>query len=152
VAARTTSFAHRAASVDIREIGSQIGVDSVLEGSVRKAGNRVRITVQLMSVADDYQLWSERYDRELVDVFALQDETAAAIAERLELTLVPREASATKATTDEVEVYQLCVRARALIAQRGFAVYEALEVLEKALRIRPEDPTALGLMAAAGRL
>lgn len=152
VAAKISAFSFKGKQVDLRTIGDALNVAAVLEGSVRKAGNRVRITVQLMSVADDYQLWSERYDRELVDVFALQDEIAAAIAERLELTLVPREAPPVKATSDEVELYQLCVRARALIAQRGFAIYEALTVLEQALAIRPDDPTALGLRAAAGRL
>jgi serine/threonine-protein kinase len=152
VAAKISAFSFKGKQVDLRTIGDALNVAAVLEGSVRKAGNRVRITVQLMSVADDYQRWSERYDRELVDVFALQDEIAAAIAERLELTLVPREAPAVKATSADVEVYELCVRARALIAQRGFAVFDAIKALERALTVRPDDPTALGLMAAAGRL
>ncbi|MBY0491857.1 MAG: protein kinase [Gemmatimonadaceae bacterium] len=152
VAAKISAFSFKGKQVDLRTIGEALNVSAVLEGSVRKAGNRVRITVQLMSVADDYQLWSDRYDRELVDVFALQDEIATAIAERLQLTLVPREAPPAKATTREVEVYELCVRARALITQRGFAVYEAVRVLERALEVAPEDPTALGLMAAASRL
>jgi serine/threonine-protein kinase len=152
VATKISAFSFKGKQVDLRTIGDALNVAAVLEGSVRKAGNRVRITVQLMSVADDYQLWSERYDRELVDVFALQDEIAAAIAERLELTLVPREEMPSKASTDEMELYQLCARARALMAQHGSAIAEAKHVLEQALTIRPDDPGALGLMAAVARM
>lgn len=152
VAAKMSAFSFKGKQADLRTVGDALNVAAVLEGSVRKSGNRVRITAQLMSVSDDYQLWSDRYDRDLVDVFALQDEIAAAIAERLQLTLVPREAPAVKTTTKDVEVYELCVKARALIAQRGFAVHDAMRCLERALSLSPDNPTALGLSAAACRL
>ena len=87
VAARTSAFSFKGKNVDLRSIGDQLNVATVLEGSVRKAGGRIRITAQLSNVADGYQLWSERYDRELTDIFAIQDEIATAIAEKLKATL-----------------------------------------------------------------
>jgi TolB-like protein len=76
VAARTSAFRFRGRDVDIREIGRQLNVAAVLEGSVRRAGTRLRITAQLLNVADGYHLWSERYDRALADVFEIQDDIA----------------------------------------------------------------------------
>jgi len=87
VTARTSSFAFRGKEQDIRGIAEALDVKTILEGSVRKAGNRVRVTAQLINAADGYHLWSERYDRELTDVFAVQDEIAAAIAGALKLKL-----------------------------------------------------------------
>jgi serine/threonine protein kinase len=87
VAARTSSFAFKGKGLDIAEIGARLKVATVLDGSVRKAGNRVRITAQLVSVSDGYHLWSERYDSELDDVFAIQDHIAQAIASRFEVML-----------------------------------------------------------------
>src|SRR5204862_2405888 len=74
VASRTSSFAFKSKSEDICEIGRKLRVSTVLEGSVRKAGSKVRITAQLMNVADGYQLWSEQYDREMADIFAIQED------------------------------------------------------------------------------
>jgi serine/threonine protein kinase len=87
VAARTSSFAFKGKGADIAEVGAKLKVATVLDGSVRKAGNRVRITAQLVSVSDGYHLWSERYDSELDDVFAIQDHIARAIAQRFEVML-----------------------------------------------------------------
>jgi len=87
VAARTSSFAFKGKGADIAEVGAKLKVATVLDGSVRKAGNRVRITAQLVSVGDGYHLWSERYDSELDDVFAIQDHIARAIAQRFEVML-----------------------------------------------------------------
>ena len=87
VVARTSSFVFRDKNLDIREIGRKLGVHSVVEGSVRKAGNRLRITVQLINVADGCYLWSERYDRELEDVFAIQEEISKAIVDTLKIKL-----------------------------------------------------------------
>ncbi|MFQ5641426.1 MAG: hypothetical protein ACE5IR_25905 [bacterium] len=81
VAARTSSFYFKGEKVDIREVGEKLNVAHVLEGSVRKAGNRLRITAQLIKIADGYHLWSERFDRELTDVFEIQDEIALAIVD-----------------------------------------------------------------------
>jgi TolB-like protein/Tfp pilus assembly protein PilF len=83
VAARTSCFSFKGKPAEIAEVGAKLNVATILEGSVRKAGNRVRITAQLINVADGYQLWSERYDRELHDIFEIQDKTAAAIVEKL---------------------------------------------------------------------
>jgi eukaryotic-like serine/threonine-protein kinase len=87
VAARTSSFAFKGKNADIAEVGAKLKVATVLDGSVRKAGNRVRITAQLVNVTDGYHLWSERYDSELDDVFAIQDHIARAIAQRFEVML-----------------------------------------------------------------
>ncbi|UCG89225.1 MAG: protein kinase [Gemmatimonadota bacterium] len=89
VTARTSAFQFKGKEYDVREIGRQLNVGSVLEGSVRKAGNKVRVTAQLIDVADGYRLWSERFDRDLEDVFAIQDEISLAIAERLKREFVP---------------------------------------------------------------
>lgn len=90
VTARTSSFAFRGRDEDVRAIGETLGVGHVLEGSVRRAGRRIRVTAQLINAADGYHLWSERFDRELTDVFAVQDEIAAAISDALRLKLVPK--------------------------------------------------------------
>jgi serine/threonine-protein kinase len=87
VASRTSCFAFKGKDADVRQIGEKLGVSSVLEGSVRKVGNRVRITAQLINVADGYHLWSENYDRQLEDVFAIQDEISRAIVDALKLRL-----------------------------------------------------------------
>ncbi|HXJ29255.1 MAG TPA: protein kinase, partial [Gemmatimonadales bacterium] len=87
VASRTSSFAFKGKNQDIRKVGEQLNVTTLLEGSVRKAGSRLRVTAQLVNVADGYHLWSERYDRELQDVFAIQDEIAGNIVKALRLVL-----------------------------------------------------------------
>jgi TolB-like protein len=88
VIARTSSFAFRGKDLDIRTIAGALGVKTVLEGSVRKAGNRVRITAQLINASDGAHLWSDRYNRELTDIFAIQDEISAAIANELKVSLI----------------------------------------------------------------
>ena len=92
---------------------------TVLEGSVRRAGNRVRITAQLIDVADGYHLWSERYDREIADVFAVQDEIAAAIAAKLQTTLAAGSAARAQRATDNIEAYEAYLKGRALLYRRG---------------------------------
>src|SRR6516162_1307294 len=87
VVARSSAFSFKGRHIDPRVVGEQLDVRTVLEGSVRRADNRLRITVQLVNAADGYHLWSERYDREMKDVFAIQDEIARTIAERLKVTL-----------------------------------------------------------------
>ena len=87
VIARTSAFAFRGKEQDIRRIAKALGVRTILEGSVRRAGSRIRVTAQLINAADGYHLWSERYHREMTDVFAVQDEIAAAIAGALKVTL-----------------------------------------------------------------
>lgn len=112
VASRTSSFAFKGKKdVDIREIGEKLGVTSVLEGSVRKVGNRIRITAQLVNVENGYQLWSETYDRQLEDVFAVQDEISRAIVEALKLRLVDTGAHLV-APTKNLEAYTLYLKGR----------------------------------------
>ncbi len=108
VVARTSSFAFREKQEDIREIGRRLDVRNLLEGSVRRAGDRLRITTQLISVADGSHLWSERFDRRLEDVFAIQDEIALATVEKLEVELLHRERKAIRRhRTANIDAYNL---------------------------------------------
>ncbi len=91
VIARNSSFAYKGRTIDIRNVGRELGVRSVLEGSIRRAGNRVRITAQLIDAADGAHLWAERYDRDLTDIFAVQDEVTRKIVDALRVTLSPSE-------------------------------------------------------------
>ena len=111
VTARTSSFYFRGKEGDIREIGSRLNVDNVLEGSVRKSGSRIRVTAQLISVADGYHLWSERYDREMTDVFAVQDEISQTITQKLRVQLVGGR-PLVKKHTENVEAYNLYLKGR----------------------------------------
>ena len=113
VASRTSAFRFKGSQQDIREIGRRLGVSTVLEGSVRKAGNQVRIAVQLVNVEDGYHLWSDRYDRELKDVFAIQDEIAQNIVEAFQVTLTPKaEKKAEKAAPEDVQAYDYYLKGR----------------------------------------
>ena len=105
VAARNSAFSFRGKQAPLAEIGQKLNVATVLQGSVRKSGNRLRITAQLVSVHDGYHLWSERYDRDLTDVFAVQDEIAGAIAAKLRVTFVQSAEPAPKATSAQVEAF-----------------------------------------------
>jgi eukaryotic-like serine/threonine-protein kinase len=111
VIARTSSFSFRGKEVDVREIGATLNVDHILEGSVRKAGNRIRVTAQLVSAADGSHHWSERYDREMTDVFAIQDEICQAIVDKLRVELAPGH-TLVKRYTENIEAYDLCLKAR----------------------------------------
>jgi len=128
VVARTSAFSFKGRDEDIREIGRKLIVDSVLEGSVRKAGNRLRITAQLINVEDGYHLWSEKYDRDLEDIFAIQDEISLAIVENLKLKLLDWEKTALlKRPTDDPEAYNLYLKGL------YFAFKPNREALKKAL-------------------
>ncbi|HVT38268.1 MAG TPA: hypothetical protein VHE78_04465, partial [Gemmatimonadaceae bacterium] len=135
VAARTSAFSFKGKNVDLRSIGDQLGVSTVLEGSVRKAGSRLRITAQLINVADGYHLWSERYDRELTDVFAIQDEIANAIALKLKVAAGAHTSQLVKPATDNLNAYDLYLKGRALELQRGPALVKAVECFEQAVAL-----------------
>ena len=137
VAARTSAFSFKKKHASLAAIGEQLHVATVLQGSVRKSGNRLRITAQLVSVADGYHLWSERYDRDLTDVFVVQDEIAAAIAAKLQVTLVQSDANAERPTTAHVAAYELYVRGRALTMQRGTGIAQGLGYFERAIELDP---------------
>jgi serine/threonine protein kinase/tetratricopeptide (TPR) repeat protein len=113
VAARTSSFAFKGRDTDVRQIGQELGVGTVLEGSVRQAGRRLRIMAQLIDVANGYHLWSERFDREMEDVFAVQDEIARAIAETLRVRIFSAgDAPLVAPPTPDVEAYNLYLKGR----------------------------------------
>jgi serine/threonine protein kinase len=113
VTARTSAFRFRGKDLDMREIGEQLNVGTVLEGSVRKSGNRLRITAQLIKAADGFHLWSEKYDRELGDVFAIQDDISLNIVDALKVRLLGKEREKlVKRYTDNMEAYDLYLKGR----------------------------------------
>jgi eukaryotic-like serine/threonine-protein kinase len=113
VAARTSAFSFKGTHMDLRTVGSRLNVATVLEGSVRKLGNRLRIMADLVSISDGYHLWSERYDRELQDIFEVQDEIAKTIADRLKLTLgTGRQKQLVRAGTKDLEAYEFYLKGR----------------------------------------
>jgi len=111
VMARTSAFAFRGRDVDVREIGTRLNVEHVLEGSVRRSGNRIRVTAQLVMASDGYHLWSQRFDREMTDVFAIQDDISQAIVEKLRVRLAA-DRPLVRRHTDNVEAYNLYLKAR----------------------------------------
>jgi len=149
VAARTSSFSFKGKQADIREIGRKLGVDMLLEGSVRKAGKRLRITAQLINVSDGYHVWSERYDRDLEDIFAIQDEISKKIVEALKLELSEKEKRALeKAATRDIEAYDLYLRGRRFfyhVRRKSYAF--AREMFSKAIKKDPNYALAYAGMA-----
>src|SRR5215213_4519850 len=152
VAARTSCFALKGKNEDLRVIGERLGVRHVLEGSVRKAGPRLRITAQLTGARDGYTIWSERFDREMVDVFALQDELAVAIAGKLKLSLLAPADATPRAGPRNVEAYQLMLKGRVLVGQRGRAIIDAIPCFERAVLLDPELVEAWALLGDSYRL
>jgi len=119
VAGRTSSFAFKGRNEDLRVIGEALGVNHVLEGSVRRSGTRLRITAQLIRSSDGFHIWSETYDREIADIFDIQDEIAAAVAGELALSLGLDWQSGAHSRTDDIEAYEKYLRARQLYLLRG---------------------------------
>ena len=140
VPARTSCFAFRGKSVDAREIGKRLGVDTLLDGSIRKAGNRVRISVQLIDARNGYQLWSERFDREIEDIFAIQDEIARSVLDALGLSLTQRkERRFVKPSTTNVQAYEFYLRGRKLFQTWTRQNMEfARQMFARAVAIDPE--------------
>ena len=113
VVARTSAFSFKGKEIDIREIGRRLNVETILEGSVRRAGNRLRVTAQLVKTADGYHLWSERYDREMADVFEIQDEITRAIVDHLKVSLLGEcEEAIRKRQTENVDALTLYMKGR----------------------------------------
>ncbi len=139
VAGRTSSFAFKGQNQDLRRIGELLGVDHILEGSVRKAGTTVRITAQLVQVADGFHLWSDTYDRELVDVFAIQDEIANEILNQLKARLLDEEEPAIVSQRTDPEVYDLYLLAKQRLYNRTRQTIEAAaELLDQAIAKDPD--------------
>ncbi len=140
VAARTSSFSFKAKNANVDEIGRALHVNSVLEGSVRKSGNRLRITVQLINATDGYHLWSERYDREMKDIFDVQDEITLAVVDALKLKLLgnAKEAVLKRHHTKDSAAYQAYLKGRALLYQRGLSIPKAIDCFTQAVSLDNE--------------
>jgi serine/threonine protein kinase/Flp pilus assembly protein TadD len=149
VASRTSAFAFKGNKEDIGAIGRKLKVHTVLEGSVRKAGNRLRISTQLVDVATSFQLWSERYDREMQDVFAIQDEIATSIVNALKVVLTEKEEAAIKKIpTQSVRAYEYYLRGRQLFHQRRPETLDAAEDLyRRAIALDPDYALAYAGLA-----
>jgi len=135
VAARTSSFQFKGRQIDVNEIGRKLHVGAILEGSVRRSGNRVRITAQLVSTRDGYQLWSDAYDRELKDVFGVQEDIARSIISALQVKLGARGSRALRARpTADIEAYDLYLKGRFAWNQRTrIGMQLAVRYLEQAV-------------------
>ena len=143
VAGRTSSFAFKGRNEDLREIGQALNVGTVLEGSVRRSGDRLRVTAQLIKVEDGFHIWSNTYDRKMADIFDIQDDVARAISEALRLHL----SSAESRPTENTEAYALYLEA---LATRDFVsgdISEALALLNRAIALDPGFAKAYELKA-----
>jgi TolB-like protein/Tfp pilus assembly protein PilF len=136
--ARSSSFSLKGRHIDVRSIGEQLNVRTVLEGSVRRADSRLRITAKLVKAADGYHLWSEHYDREMKDVFAIQEDIARRIAQRLKVTFPWSSGEPlVKAATPNLDAYDSYLKARALLYKRGVSIRPALGYYERAVKLDP---------------
>ena len=151
VVARTSAFVFRGEKLDIREIGSKLNVETILEGSVRKAGQRLRITAQLINVADGYHLWSERYDREMENIFEIQDEIARTVVDKLRVQLLtdPKK-PLVKVYTDNLAAYNLYLKGRYHSNTLTPAGYnEAIQCFQRAIDLEPNFALAYAGLADA---
>jgi eukaryotic-like serine/threonine-protein kinase len=153
VAARTSCFAFKGRREDLRLMGEKLDVATVLEGTVRRSGSRLRITAQMVNAADGYQLWSERYDREMTDVFTVQDEIAAAITTRLRVALQTEATRGrVRSGTTNIEAFELLLRGRAFQVKRGRFMPQAIACFEQAIVLDPAYADALASLANSYRL
>jgi adenylate cyclase len=151
VAGRTSSFKFRDNDLDLNELGKRLLVSNVLAGSVRKQGNRVRITAQLVSIKDGYQLWSEKYDREMDDVFAIQDDIAQAITKKLKLTLLKKgqQLQTNRKPTNNTKAYELYLKGRFYVTRRDVWMLRSLECFQQAIVLDPQFALAHAAYADA---
>jgi serine/threonine protein kinase/Flp pilus assembly protein TadD len=146
VAARPSSFAFKGKTPEVSEVANKLNVQTVVSGSVRKSGNRVRVSVQLVNAVDGFQLWSERYDRTMDDVFAIQDEIATAIAEKLKVTLTAGADEALVRRAANLEAYELYLKGRAMFNRREMA--PAVSCLQQAVALDPAYAPPQATLAA----
>ena len=152
VIARNSSFAYKGQAIDIKQVGRELGVRYVLEGSVRKAGNRVRITAQLIEALDGAHLWADRFDGSLEDIFDLQDKVASSVAGVIEPALQAAEtARSANRPTHDLTAYDLYLRAYEIVLSSGKDLPQALHLLDQAIDRDPRYAPALAL-AAVGHL
>jgi TolB-like protein len=149
VAARTSAFSFKGQNIDIRKVGETLNVNHVLEGSVRKAGNRLRITAQLIKVEDGYHLWSETFDREMDDIFAIQDEIARAVVSAMEATLgLGDDTPLVRQGTTNIEAYNWYLRGRYYIERQTPEAFDkAIDSYSQAIALDPEFAGGHGGMA-----
>src|SRR5262249_31729244 len=147
-------FAYKGRNIDVRQIARELGVKQLLEGSVRSAGDSIRVTAQLVDAESGYHIWSQTFDRQFADVFRLQDEVAGAIGQRL----LPNLGSASRLTrqddppTRNVEAYRLYLQARSLFLSRGLTLDllgRMLDLLDRSLALDPEFARAHALRGTA---
>ena len=144
VAARTSSFYFKGKPSEMSEIAARLRVGNVLQGSVRRAGNRVRVTVQLVEVKNGFHLWSERYDRQMEDIFEIQDDIARAITERLKVTL----GEGAKRSTMNLEAFEMYLKARHHLHQRSPATLRAaIQCFEQTIKLDPQYALAYAGLA-----
>ena len=148
VASRTSAFRFRGSDLDIRQIGRQLEVATLVEGSVRRAGARLRVTAQLVNVDNGYQLWSERYDRQMADVFEIQDEIVASIVKAVVPALLGDAAQAVQRSTENTEAYELYLKGRHYWHQRSPSTLRlAMQCFEQAIKLDPEYALAYAGLA-----
>lgn len=146
VAGRTSSFAFKGRNEDLREIGEALDVATVLEGSVRKSGVKLRITAQLINVADGYHIWSETYDREMTDIFDMQDDIAAKIMAALEIHLGTAKPDH-KRPTDNMVAYEKYLAAKAIYAQDQWDSLKSINLLKEVVSLDPTFAEAWQFLA-----
>ena len=139
VVARNTAFTYKDKPRTVQQVGQELGVQFLLEGSVRKAGSRVRVTGQLVSTEEGDHIWAERFDRDLTDIFAIQDEITHAIVEQLKVKLLPQERNSIEQTpTDNVEAYTYYLRGRQFLHRHSKSYYHlARRMFAKAIELDP---------------
>ena len=156
VIARNSSFTYKGRSVDIREIGRDLGVRSVLEGSIRRAGSRVRITAQLIDAANGAHLWADRYDRDLTDIFAVQDDVTRRIVDALKVTLSPAEKTRlSDSGTPNIDAYDCYLRGRAILAlnpKNRERFEQSTKLFMRALELDPSYSQAYAALSMAYNL
>jgi adenylate cyclase len=149
VAGRTSAFSFKGKNDDLRAIGEKLGVSNILEGSVRRSGNRIRITAQLIEVSNGFHLWSQKFDRELVDIFEVQDEISKAIVDQLMAELVKSESiSLTKTPTRNMEAYTLFLKGRFHWSKRtGEGLKKSIGYYEEAIQKDPDYAAAYAALS-----
>jgi adenylate cyclase len=156
VIARNSSFTYKGRSVDVRAVGRALGVRSVLEGSIRRAGKRVRITAQLVDAATGGHLWGERYDRDLTDIFEVQDDVTRRIVDALKVTLSPAEnARLTAGGTSSMDAYDYVLRGRELLlgkTKNRETFEQSIKLFMRALELDPNYPKAYAALSMAYNL
>ncbi|HLZ99236.1 MAG TPA: tetratricopeptide repeat protein [Steroidobacteraceae bacterium] len=143
VVARGSAFSFRGKQIDVREIGRRLNVDTILEGSIQKAGDRLRVTAQLIDAGNGFHFWSERFDRQMTDIFAIQDEITLAIVKQLKVELLAKERVAVLSKKQEsLESYNLYLKGRFYWAQRPQGIAKAIEYFEQAIDREPTSARA----------